>query len=321
MGFDIDYIVSLLRAAVLAGTPLLLGTLGEIIAEKVGNLNLGVEGMMYMGAVAGFAAGLYADNAGFALFCAFAAGALGALIYAFLTVTLKANQNVTGLTLTIFGTGLANYVGEHMVNSAEGGRAVLSDSLMARFAGANIPFLSSIPRLGPLLFQYNLFVYLALFCAIAAGVYLHHTRKGLNMRAVGENPAAADAAGISVSRYKYLHVMLGGGLCGLGGAYISIVTCSGVWTYNVVAGQGWIAVALVIFASWSPYRAIIGSLVFGLLSVLRLYTGSAVKIPTSIYSMLPFVVTAVVLAASSIRMSRDRRQPKGCGVNYFREER
>ncbi len=320
-----EYLISFLYATVLAGTPLLFGTLGEVLTERSGNLNLGVEGMMCMGAVMGFLAGYRTDSMLLAMLCAFAAGMVGGLIYAFLTVSLKADQNVTGLTLTIFGTGFANFVGEGMINSSSTGSAVLSDSLKSKFAELSIPGLSDIPYVGRLLFQYNIFTYLGVVLAIAMGIYLYHTRAGLNLRAVGENPAAADAGGINVSRYKYLHIMAGGGICGLGGAYVSIVTCGGAWTPNCVNGLGWIAVALVIFVSWSPYRAIIGSIVFGALSVLRLYlaglTGLELRIPTPIFSMLPFVVTAIVLVISSVRMSREHRQPQGCGVNYFREDR
>ena len=158
--------------------------------------------------------------------------------------------------------------------------------------------------------------------ALAAGWYLNHTSRGLNLRAVGENPAAADAAGVNVSAYKYVHILLGGGICGLGGAYIALVTCGGNWTYNCVGGQGWIAVALVIFAVWSPYKALLGSLVFGALSVLKLYIpASVVNIPSAFFSMLPFLVTCVILVISSIRMRRESQQPHACGVNYFREER
>lgn len=321
----VDLLIDFLIATVLAGTPLLFGTLGEILTEKSGNLNLGVEGMMCMGAIMGFMAGYYTDSALLVLVCAFAAGMLGALIYTFLTVTLKANQNVTGLTLTIFGTGFANFLGEGMINASPTGSATLSDALKLRFGALKIPVLSELPYVGELLFQYNLFVYLGLAMAIAMGIYLRHTRQGLNLRAIGENPAAADAAGVNVTLYKYVNILLGGGLCGLGGAYIAVVTCGGVWTPNCVNGLGWIAVALVIFVSWSPYRAVMGGLVFGALSILRLYiaglTGLEIRIPTPIFSMLPFVATAVVLVIGSIRMSREHAQPKSCGVNYFREER
>ena len=320
-----EYLISFLYAVVLAGTPLLFGTLGEILTEKSGNLNLGVEGMMCMGAVMGFMAGYRTDSAILAILCAFAAGMVGALIYAFLTVTLKADQNVTGLTLTIFGAGFAEFVGEGMISSSPTGSANLSEGLKKVFGEIHTPFLADIPYVGDLFFKYNVFVYIALALAIALGVYLYHTRQGLNLRAVGENPAAADAGGVNVTLYKYVHILIGGGICGLGGAYVSIVTCGGTWTPNCVNGLGWIAVALVIFVSWSPYRAILGALLFGALSVLRLYiaglTGLEISIPTPIFSMLPFIVTAIVLVIGSVRMSREHAQPKGCGVNYFREER
>ena len=318
----VNYLTNFLYAVILAGVPLLFGTLGEILTEKSGNLNLGVEGMMYMGAIFGFYAAYVTNNLFIALLGAFAAGALGALIYAFLTVSLKANQNVTGLTLTIFGTGIANFVGENLMLNSPGGAAILSDSMKAQYATINIPYLSTIPVIGKLLFSHTLFVYIGAICAILMGIYLYKTRQGLNLRAVGENPAAADAAGVNVGLYKYVNILIGGGLCGLGGAYVSLVTCGGAWTHNCINGLGWIAVALVIFASWNPYRAIMGSLVFGALSVLRLYIPiGVVTIPGGVYNMLPFIATIVVLVVSSITMSKENTQPLGCGTNYFREER
>ena len=319
----VTYLTNFLYAAILAGVPLLFGTLGEILTEKSGQLNLGVEGMMYMGAIIGFGTAYVTGNAALAYVGAFAAGALGALIYAFLTVTLKANQNVTGLTLTIFGTGLANFIGENLILSSETKSAILPDALKAQFGAVRIPLLSDLPVIGKLLFQHTWFVYLGVVLAVLVGLYLYRTRRGLNLRAVGENPAAADASGINVTLYKYVHVLIGGGICGLGGAYVSLVTCGGTWTYNCVNGLGWIAVALVIFASWNPYRAIGGSLIFGGLSVLRLYLSGPIvqTIPTAVFSMLPFLVTAIVLVVTSTRMSMENRQPKSCGVNYFREDR
>ena len=199
-------------AAIPAGMPLLLGTLGEIITEKAGNLNLGVEGMMYMGAIFGFLGGFYTNSAVVALLAAFGGGLLGALIYAFLTVTLKANQNVTGLTLTIFGTGLAALIGENLL--AGGSVSVaFSEELKAAFGSIRIPVLADIPYVGPLLFSNNIFVIIGVVCAVAMGLYLNHTRRGLNLRAVGENPGAADAAGVNVTLYKYVHILLGGGIC------------------------------------------------------------------------------------------------------------
>lgn len=318
----LDWISNFLYAAILAGVPLLFGTLGEILTEKAGNINLGVEGMMYMGAVFGFMGAYYLDSAIATLLFAFLGGLGGALVYAFLTATLKANQNVAGLTLTIFGTGLANLLGTNMINGSGSGAAMVSDAMKAFFRPMDMGALTAIPYLGKLLFNHSLFTYLGIVLAIAAGWYLNHTAQGLNLRAVGENPAAADAAGVNVSAYKYVHILLGGGICGLGGAYIALVTCGGNWTYNCVGGLGWIAVALVIFAAWSPYKALLGSLVFGALSVLKIYIPtSVINIPSAFFSMLPFLVTCVILVISSIRMRRENQQPHACGVNYFREER
>lgn len=318
----LDWLCNFLYAAMLAGVPLLYGTLGEILTEKAGNVNLGVEGMMYMGAVFGFMGAYYLDSVLAALLLAFLGGLGGALVYAFLTVTLKANQNVAGLTLTIFGTGLANLLGTNMVNASGSGAAMVSESMKTVFRPLDMGPLTALPYVGKLLFNHSVLTYLGIVLAVAAGWYLNHTRKGLNLRAVGENPAAADAAGVNVSLYKYVHTLLGGGICGLGGAYIALVTCGGNWTYSCVGGLGWIAVALVIFAAWSPYKALLGSLVFGALSVLKLYIPTSVlNIPSAFFSMLPFLVTCVILVISSIRMRRENQQPHGCGVNYFREER
>ena len=318
----LDWICNFPSPAILAGVPLLYGTLGEILTEKAGNVNLGVEGMMYMGAVFGFMGAYYLDSAAAALAFAFLGGLVGALVYAFLTVSLKANQNVAGLTLTIFGTGVANLLGTNMINGSGSGAAMVSDTMKAFFRPMDLGALTALPYVGKLLFNHSLFTYLGVVLAVAAGWYLNHTSRGLNLRAVGENPAAADAAGINVSAYKYVHTLLGGGICGLGGAYIALVTCGGNWTYNCVGGLGWIAVALVIFAAWSPYKALLGSLVFGALSVLKLYIpASVIDIPSAFFSMLPFLVTCVILVISSIRMRRENQQPHACGVNYFREER
>lgn len=323
-----DNIVNLINAAVLAGAPLLFGTLGEILTEKSGNLNLGVEGMMFMGAVSGLASSMFAEKifasgaalpiALFAILGAFLFGALGALVYSFLTVTLRANQNVTGLTLSIFGTGLANFLGETLAQGS-GGYAAVGASTKAVFASINIPVLSEIPVLGKLLFSYNFLVYFGIAVALVLWWFLKRSRAGLNLRAVGENPATADAAGINVTKYRYLATCIGGGICGIGGMYVSMVTCSGVWVHNCVNGLGWIAVALVIFAAWSPLRALVGSLVFGGLSVMRMYV--QIGIPMEIYDMVPYVATVLVLIFTSIRQRKESMQPGSCGINYFREER
>jgi simple sugar transport system permease protein len=315
-------IINFLFAAIKAGTPLLFGTTGEIITERSGHLNLGVEGMMFMGAFMGFFVGYHTGNLPLALLAAFAIGLFAALIYAFLTVTMMANQNVTGLTLTIFGTGFAKFFGESMIREA-GGSPKLSEAFMATISEKPIPVLGDIPVIGKLLFTHNPLVYLAIVIAVIASIYMMKTKTGLNMRAVGENPAAADAAGINVTLVKYIHNMLGGGICALGGAYLSLINGGGIWNNSsVVNGQGWIAVALVIFASWSPMKAIFGSLVFGAFSVLQFYVPKdVIVIPNAFYVMLPFLITIVVLVLASMKKSKEGSQPAGCGVNYFREER
>ena len=314
--------VNFLHAALLAGTPLMFGTLGEIVTEKAGNLNLGVEGMMSIGAIAGFYVGFTTQNIVLAVLGAFLAGLLSALIYAFLTVTLKANQNVTGLTLTIFGVGFANFFGDFLRESAGIDVLKLSDKITNTVQAIHIPVLSDIPYVGKLFFQYNPFVYFGILLCVLMGVYILHTRKGLNLCAVGENPGAADAAVVNVTRVKYFNILLGGGVCGIGGAYISLVLCGGVWVTDSVSGLGWIAVALVIFASWNPFKAILGSFIFGAFNILKFYIPkNIITIPEAIFDMLPFLVTAIVLIVTSIRKSKENTQPAGCGVNYFREER
>ena len=320
-------------AAVLAGTPLLLGALGEILTEKAGNINLGVEGMMFMGAITGLVGSYYYEQAVtksgavpsgvvsslIALLVSFAAGALGALIYSFLTITLRANQNVTGLTLTIFGTGFGNFFGEFFGQKA-GGYIAVSDVTKKAFSKLHIPFLSDIPVIGKLFFQYNWIVYFAVALAIFMTWFFKKSRVGLNLRAVGESPATADAAGIDITKYKYVATILGGGICGIGGMYMSMVTTSGVWVHGCVSGYGWLAVALVIFATWSPARGMLVALVFGGLTVMRMYVNIP-GLPTQIYDMIPYVATILVLVITSMRESKEHAQPKSCGNNYFREER
>jgi len=326
-------IVDFFFMAVIMATPLLFATLGEILTQKSGSLNLGVEGMMFMGAAAGVAGSFFYEaiagdatngfvSALIAVLIGFLAGALGGFIYSILTVTFRANQNVTGLALTIFGVGAGNLVGE-LLGIRAGGFTTVADSTKAMFSGISIPVLSDIPVVGRLFFQYNFLVYLAVFTAIVLMFLFNKTRVGLNLRGVGENPATADAVGINVTRYKYIAATVGGGICGLGGVYISMATVggnAGTWIFNCIAGRGWIAVALVIFAAWRPSMAIIGALLFGGLSVLRLYLPIE-GIPAQIYNVLPFAATIFVLVITSIRQSKEHSQPKSCGTNYFREER
>lgn len=317
-----DMFINFLVAAVLAGTPLLFGTVGEIIDQKAGHLNLGVEGMMAIGSCAGFMAGYRFDSLALAIAAAFLSGAAAALIYAVLTVTFMADQNVTGLTLTIFGCGLSNFIGEYNITRSATGNLKLPENITSQLRNIHIPVLSDIPVVGKLLFSYNIFIYLGVAIAVIVFIYLSKTKTGLNLRTIGENPAAADAVGIHVVRSKYINLLIGGGICGIGGAYCSMIVCGGVWMSDSVNGMGWISVALVIFAAWSPLKAIGGSLVFGAFSVLKYYMPkSIITLPNAFYDMLPFVITALILVITSIKKNKGRMQPASCGVNYFREER
>lgn len=306
-------IVLFFHAAVVAGTPLLLATLGEILTEKVGNLNLGLEGMMLIGAVMGFVMGYNTGNAVMALLAAMAAGAFGALVYAVLTISLRANQVVTGLTLTIFGTGLSSLLGQKVVGQS------LPESIKSFFTPVRVPLLGDIPYIGQIFFNHDVFVYLSYIITIIIGIYLYKTTTGLNLKAVGENPAAADAASINVSLYKYINILIGGALAGLGGAYLSIVHVP-TWQENITAGRGWIAVALVIFAAWNPYKAVFGAYLFGGLDIIGFRIKSTLVSPY-ILGMLPYIVTIVVLVFISSKKSKKNSAPKSLGIAYFREER
>ena len=321
-----EMLIKFIVAAILAGTPILFGILGEIMNERAGHLNLGVEGMMALGACGGFMVGYFSDNLLLALGAAFLAGALSALIYAFLTVTLMANQNVTGLTLTIFGIGLSNFIGDCVRSFAKTNLGTeslkLPAGITAQLSNIHIPGLSDIPVLGHLLFSFNPYVYLGIAVAIVLAVYYNCTKVGLSVRAIGENPGAADAAGVKIVKLKYINLLIGGGICGIGGSYCSMITCGGVWLPDSVNGMGWIAVALVIFSTWRPSKAIFGAFIFGAFSILKYYVPkSVISVPNAIYDMLPFILTALILIITSIRQSKEKAQPASCGVNYFREER
>lgn len=307
--------IAFLSAAIVAGTPLLFASLGGIMCERVGNQNLGIEGMMLMGAVAGFIAAIKTSNPIIAMLIAALAGLIGALIYAVLSITMRTNQVVTGLTLTMFGTGLANFLGKPYIN------LMTPESVKSFFAVKSIPILGDIPIIGPIFFQQDVFIYFGYITVIILGFYLFKTRPGLNMRAVGQNPAAADAASINVTLHKYIHVLLGGALCGLGGAYLSLVYVPS-WQENITAGLGWIAVALIIFATWNPYKAVFGSYLFGGLTILGFrLQGAGMHINQYLVDMTPYVVTILVLVFVSQGHNPKNAPPKALGEPYFREER
>jgi ABC-type uncharacterized transport system permease subunit len=323
-------LISLFQAAIFFGTVILFGATGEILTEKSGNLNLGVPGIMYLGGIAGLvSAFFYEANAAHptavvavlvTLLCAFAAAALGGLIYSFLTITLRANQNVTGLTLTIFGGGVANFFGGSL-NKLAGGVGQISVAVSSGGYRATTP-LASLGAVGKLFFSYGFLAYLAIVCAVAVQLFLNKSRAGLNLRAVGENPATADAAGINVTKNKYLATCIGAGISGLGGLYYVMDYTKGTWANDgSIEGLGWLAVALVIFATWRSTRAIWGAYLFGLLSWMYLYIPGLTRISQELFKMLPYLVTIAVLIIVSLRNRKENQPPASLGSAYFREER
>jgi general nucleoside transport system permease protein len=318
-----NFVVVIVAAAVLYGTPLLFAALGELLAERSGVLNLGVEGMMLVGAVMGFWAVQHFDAAeGVSLAAALAvaalAGAATALIHAFLVITLRANQIVSGLALTIFAgaAGLSSYLGNDLDLSGSPADHA--------FSGLDIAGLGDLPVVGPILFDQSALVYLSWLLVVVIGVYLARTRPGLNLRAVGESPAAADAVGIDVTAYRYVHTLVGGALAGIGGACFSL-QITPQWVGGLTGGAGWIAVALVIFAFWRPDLCLVGAYLFGAFSALPSTLqarGWLTSIPSEVFSSLPYVMTVLVLVAVSSGAARRRLgAPAALGVPYVREER
>ncbi len=300
--------VAVLAAAVRAGTPVLFATLGEIFAERAGVLNLGVEGMMLVGALAGFAATARTGNPWIGALVAAAVGGGLSLLHAFLSVTLRANQVASGLALTIFGTGLSAFLGRGYVGVPAAG-----------FHPVPLPWLAHLPVLGPVLFQQDPLIYLSYLIVPAAWYVLYRTRWGLDIRAVGEHPEAADAMGVDVARVRYACVVVGGLLAGLGGAFLSTAYTS-MWIENMTAGRGWIAVALVIFATWDPLRAVLGAYLFGGVNALQLHIqATGTTLPTYLLLMAPYVFTIVVLVIATQETARKRLgTPAALTIPYSR---
>ena len=326
-------LIAWIMRAIPFGTIIMYGALGETVTEKSGNLNLGVPGIMYLGGFAGFASAYYYENTAanpnglvsilIALSCAILASMAGGLIYAFLTISLRANQNVTGLALTTFGMGVANFFGVFILDGATYSAAPLANKAFA----AKIPVLSGLGAAGQLLFSYGFLAYAAILLAVALHWFFTRTRTGLNLRAVGENPATADAAGINVTRYKYLATCAGAAICGLGGLYYVLDYNQGIWaTTEQIQALGWLALALVIFTTWKPLNAIWGAYLFGILywlyqflpSILGISVSSAM---TDLVQMVPYVVTILVLIFVSMRRKKEDQPPAHLGLAYFREER
>ncbi len=320
-----------IASAIRVSIPLMMGCLGESLTERVGNLNLGVEGMMLMGGATGFVVATMTNSVILSLLAAMVAAGFGAAIYGFLTITLRTNQVVTGLALTIFGTGFANTIGK----SVSGIKT--PEKIAKIFAAKPLAFdlspYENIPVIGPglkffdvALFQHNIFIYGTLILAILITIFMYKSKAGLHLRTVGENPYAADAAGIRVIMTKYIYVIAGGALCGLAGLYMPLVHI-GSWVDNITAGRGWIVVALVIFVRWDPLKAILGSILFGALEVLKFYLDIVPQLKSSVFfnpyilEMYPYIMTILVLIFTYASKKGGWIGPASLGVSYFREER
>ena len=323
-------LATIINKSIVQGVPLLFGSTGEIITEKSGNLNLGIPGIMYMGGAAGvIGAYLYERSVDvpspfwcivIPFLSAVFGAALLALIYSFLTITLRANQNVTGLALTTFGVGFGDFFGGSLTKIfGSGGN--LSVKTTADYFKTTLPFANKLGGLGKVLFSYGFLVYLAIIIALFAAWFLKKTRAGLQLRAVGENPATADAAGINVTKYKYLATVIGGAIAGLGGLYFIMDYTGGSWTNGGFGDRGWLAIALVIFALWKPDFGILGSFIFGGLYIAYSYISGISRSSVAIFNMLPYVVTIAVLIITSVRNKKENQPPESLGLPYFREER
>ena len=321
--------------AVAQGMPLLYGSTGETITQKAGNLNLGIPGVMYVGAISGVIGSFLYERSVVAsaalnpalavriplLSCLFGSLVMG-LIYCFLTVTLRANQNVTGLAMTTFGVGFGNFFGGSLIKLTGATVPSIALSSTSRLFRTTLPFASSMGWFGKMFLSFGFLAYVAIAIALIASYVMSRTKVGLQLRAVGENPATADAAGINITRYKYVATCLGCMIAGFGGLYYVMDYANGVWSNDAFGDRGWLAIALVIFTIWRPNVSIPASILFGGLYILYLYiptgTNFAIK---ELYKMFPYVVTIVVLVLTSLRNKRENQPPESLGLPYFREER
>ena len=304
-----------------------------VLTEKSGNLNLGIPGIMYVGAISGvIGAFFYEQSAGAAmngflavaipLCCCLLGSLLMGLLYCFLTVTLRANQNVTGLALTTFGVGFGNFFGGSLIKLSGSPVPAIVLSNTAGYFRKSLPFAASTGAIGKLLFSYGFLAYLAVIIALVAAYILKRTRVGLHLRAVGESPNTADAAGINVGRYKYVATCTGSMVAGLGGLYYIMDYTSGIWSSDAFGDRGWLAIALVIFTVWRPNVGVLASFLFGGLYILHMYIPSGMNLAVKeLYKMFPYVVTIIVLVLSSMRNKRENQPPASLGLAYFREER
>ncbi len=329
-----SFLVSFIPRAVVQSIPLLYGATGETLTEKSGNLNLGIPGIMYVGSISGvIGAFLYEQSVGAANVNGFLAVAipllssllgslLMGLLYCFLTVTLRANQNVTGLAMTTFGVGFGNFFGGSLIKLTGSEVPSIALSATSSYFSMKLPFADKLGWLGKIFLSYGFLAYAAIIIAIVASYVLKRTRVGLHLRAVGENPATADAAGINIVRYKYVATCVGSMIAGLGGLYYVMDYACGVWSNDAFGDRGWLAIALVIFTTWRPNVGIFSSILFGGLYILYLFIPTGMNLSVKeLYKMLPYVVTLIVLVISSMRNKRESQPPESLGLAYFREER
>ena len=330
-----NILVAYISSSIPLGIPLLYGSTGEIVTEKSGHLNLGIPGIMYVGAISGvIGAFLYEMSCGNAkenmvpalailipLLCAIAGAMLMGLIYSFLTVTLRANQNVTGLALTTFGIGIGNFFGGSLIKLVDSDMPSIILTNTSSFFCTKLPFAESTGWFGQIFLSHDFLTYASIVIALVVSFILNKTRVGLNLRAVGENPATADAAGINVTKYKYLATCLGSAIAGLGGLQYVMAYANGVWSNNAFGDRGWMAIALVIFALWKPTMAIFGSFLFGALCNANNYIRGLGDATQELFKLLPYVVTLLVLIITSMRKKREHQPPQSLGLSYFREER
>ena len=324
--------VAFIRGAIMQAMPLLFGSTGEIMTEKSGNLNLGIPGIMYVGAISGVAgATIYEHSVGsanivpfWAIFITLMASIIGSLlmglIYSFLVITLKSNQNVTGLALTTFGIGIGNFFGGSLTKLIGSEVASVSLRNISIYFKATLPFANKLGWVGQIFFSYGFLTYVGIVIAIVVAIVLKKTRIGLHLRAVGENPATADAAGINVSRYKYFATCIGSVIAGLGGLHY-VFEYVGNWSNDGFGDRGWLAIALVIFALWRPNIAIFGSILFGGLYMLSITIPGLSRPMGAFVEMTPYIVTILLLIIMSIKNKKENQPPASLGLSYFREER
>ena len=328
-------IVSFIPRAVAQSIPLLYGSTGETITQKAGNLNLGIPGVMYVGGICGVIGSFYYEQAcggaenmnGFLtvaipLLCCLAASLLMGLLYCLLTVTLRANQNVTGLAMTTFGVGFGNFFGGSLIKLSGADVPSIALSATSNLFRRQLPFADKCGWFGKIFLSYGFLAYAAIIIAFIAAYVIRRTRTGLQLRAVGENPATADAAGIDIIRYKYVATCVGCMIAGLGGLYYVMDYACGIWSNDAFGDRGWLAIALVIFTTWRPNVSVFASILFGGLYILYLFIPTGMDLSLKeLYKMLPYVVTIVVLIITSMRNKRENQPPESLGIAYFREDR